>query len=211
MFFQFVYYGYLFAYFACAVFLYYFDKFILNSYRLIIFKSIAGYAIFCSAAAIATPALSSYLEIVRYTLYLGFYMTAFIFGVMVVKIIRVVRIKMNKKFIAFGAGIFLVIIGQLFGTDILLFVFYNRLPPLLFSLSPFFPTLVTISGFIIIEKNLDFGFDIILFFYTAKKICIIHRGQITGEVQLCPKCLNTYCTNCFNLVIIPLDFQRYFI
>ncbi|MFX0098629.1 MAG: hypothetical protein ACFFCS_03540 [Candidatus Hodarchaeota archaeon] len=196
-FFQLVYFGYLFAYFACLAMLYYFDRFIINPDRIIITKIILGYAIFCSFIVFISPALSSYFWLVRYLLYLGFYLTAIIFGIMMIKILATVKVKVNKKLIAFGSGLILAIVGQAFGTDILNYYVYSKAP-----MMTFFPTGLTIIGLILIVKNLDFGFDIILLYYTTKKICIIHRGEITKDIQLCPNCLSTYCLNCFNSVIL---------
>jgi hypothetical protein len=113
------------------------------------------------------------------------------------KILRSIRITTFYKFFWAFIGFILFALGASMEIEYFYTIFYIKYPILLVL-----PPLVTILGLILIVKNIEHAFGLILDYFTTKQICLIHRGEIKGKKYLCPNCLTKYCSNCFNSVVL---------
>ena len=140
--------------------------------------------------ALFFPAL---IGIVRIIFLVSTYISWTIYVLIYITIYRKVTGKYKKITLFSFLGIIICLIGAFIETDFLLST--GLIPPY------FTPILFSI-GIIIISICQSTAGDLLVEFFTNKKICLIHKGKIEGKMALCPNCLVCYCEKCFTSVIM---------
>ncbi|TXT54471.1 MAG: membrane protein of unknown function [Promethearchaeota archaeon] len=183
---QLVYLGYNLLYIGFFFMVNFFDTFIINSPKKILKLSFLSLSSVYFGLFLFLPLLLSYEEYTRYILYSGLYYVAFITFIIFISILKRIKLKGLLRFLWAFLGFILVLIAS----------------PLesLFPL-PIVPLTILI-GYILILTNIELTIIIFSEYFSAKQLCLIHRGAIEGKIAFCPKCFVKYCERCFSAVIL---------
>ncbi|MHA1147676.1 MAG: hypothetical protein ACTSR8_05480 [Promethearchaeota archaeon] len=153
------------------------------SYFLLSVISIGAFALFF-------PEL---LGIVRIIFLVATYISWTMYIIIYINVYRKVTGLFKKTTLFSFVGIFICLIGAFIETDFLLST--GMIPPYLT------PILFSI-GIMIISICQRTAGDLLVEFFTGKKICLVHKGKILRKMALCPNCFVSYCERCFNSVIM---------
>ncbi len=135
-----------------------------------------------------------FIEIVRNINLIDIYFSWAVFILIFITIYRKTTGKLRRVTLISILGILIALIGAFIETDFLLST--GMIPP---YLTP----IIFSVGILIIAISQNTAGKLLVEFYTGKKICLVHKGEIEGKISFCPKCFVSYCENCFNSVIIP--------
>ncbi|MBD3341481.1 MAG: hypothetical protein GF353_20425 [Candidatus Lokiarchaeota archaeon] len=135
----------------------------------------------------------AYIGFVRIIFLVNTYISWTIYILIYINVYRKVTGLFKKTTMFSFLGIFICLIGAFIETDFLLSsgLIPPYLTPILFSI-----------GIIIISICQRKAGDLLVEFFTGKKICLVHKGKIMGKIAICPNCLVSYCERCFTSVIM---------
>ncbi len=183
--FQFVYAGYNLLYFSFCFMVKFFDIYIINSKKHIVTISFILITSLCISLFFLLPILLPFEEITRYILYSGLYYAAFIMFVIFITILYRIRLKGFLRFFWAFLGFLLILLST---------TLENYIP------LPIIPIAILI-GYMILLINVELTIKLLSEYFAAKKLCLIHRGEIKGKIVFCPQCYVKYCQKCFDSVI----------
>ena len=189
--------GSLFSILSFLFLIYYFEKFYLNSFKLIISKSIMIGAIIILFLILTNFSVNP-LGLLLISIIDNYGLIVFCTFNFLLLLRLLVSIKITHVFrffwLCFG---FFLLLSSFLIDGVIAITLQSEASPILLIVQP----LLAIIALLIITINLKYGYKIFLEFFNTKQICLIHRGPIEGVTHFCPKCYVKYCENCFNSVI----------